>query len=202
MIGASLVWILSRSSTEGRARGVEEGSNAAFTLGDELGHIALDRDRARLRNIFAGANLKDTAEVRKAAESAAKVYAEIIRRQAFEDAREGNISAVDRAAWKRAFDTEMPAVGYAQGYQQAINDVVSGATEAAPHFEFSQKDIGALVEEMDKSQREFLMPAGVYSRSYAPDGKALAVALLNRAVLVTYQRARKDLRPETKAGEA
>ena len=51
---------------------------------------------------------------------------------------------------------------------------------------------------MDKSQREFLIPAGVYRRSYTPNGKALAVALLSGAVGVTYQRARKDLRPETK----
>ena len=54
--------------------------------------------------LFTGVYLKDSTQVRNAAISAAKIYAEIIRRQAFEDAREGKFRAEELGFWKRAVD--------------------------------------------------------------------------------------------------
>ena len=115
-----------------RRRGVEEGAQAAFDIETALVGFLLERDRQRLKGAFKDVDLSDAKQVRAVAQVAGQIYAEIIRRDAFNDARVSNFSRHDREAWERAFDQEMPSVGYEQGYLQGIRDVLKGAGDIAP----------------------------------------------------------------------
>ena len=119
---------------EARKRGIEEGAQAALGMETALVTVHLERDRQRLKDAFKDVDLSDTQRVRAVAHVAGQIYAEIIRRDAFNDARVSNFSHHDREAWEHAFDQEMPAVGYEEGYLQAIRDVLKGAGEIAPAY--------------------------------------------------------------------
>ena len=127
-------WIGHRESVEQRRRGVEEGAQAAFSIDIALVPSVLQRDGRRLKDAFTEVDLSDTKQVRAVAQVAGEIYAEIIRRDAFSDARHSNFSRHDREAWQRAFDQEMPGVGYEQGYLQGVRDVLKGAGEIAPTY--------------------------------------------------------------------
>lgn len=124
-------WIGHRQSMDDRKRGVEEGAQAAFNIQHALVDVLMERDRQRLNEAFKTVDLGDPSQVRQVAQVAGEIYAEIIRRDAFDDARVSNFSQHDRESWQRAFDQEMPPVGYEQGYLQGIRDVLKGANEIA-----------------------------------------------------------------------
>jgi hypothetical protein len=127
-------WIGHRQKAEDRRRAIEEGAQAAFNIEHGVVSFLRERDRQRLKDAFKDVDLSDTKQVRAVAQVAGELYAEIIRRDAFGDARVSNFSQHDRESWKRAFDQEMPSIGYQQGYLQAIRDVIAGAGQVAPSY--------------------------------------------------------------------
>jgi len=134
IVTAIVGWLLGLwQSAQDRKRGVEEGAQAAFDMELALvGWFLLERDQKRLKAAFKDVDLTDTKQVRDVAEIIGNIYAEIIRREAFNDARVNNVSPHDRESWRRAFDEDMPPVGYEQGYLQGIRDVLKGASKVAP----------------------------------------------------------------------
>lgn len=124
-------WLGHWQSTQDRKNGIEEGAQAALEIEHSLVSFLLERDRERIKAVYSNANLSNPKEIRNAAGLAGNIYAEIIRRDAFSDARGGYYTEHDRTSWKRAFDENMPPVGYPDGYLQAIKDVLAGAEEYA-----------------------------------------------------------------------
>ena len=185
-------WLGHRQSMQDRKRGVEEGAQAAFSIELALVSAIMERDRLRLKVAFEAVDLGDTKRVRDVAQLAGEIYAEIIRRDAFDDARVSNFSQHDRESWQRAFDQEMPPVGYKQGYLQAIKDVITGTEEYAQKY-FEEAVAKALVARIDQSQRKFSgPPGGFYLESYDPNGKVLGAELLVEVVVRTFDRAEKE----------
>ena len=185
-------WIGHRESIKDRGRGVEECAQAAFSIEHSLVGFILERDRQRLKDAFKDVDLSDTKQVHAVAQSVGSIYAEIIRCEAFADARDSNFSKQDCEAWQRTFDKEMPPVGYKQGYLQAIVDVIAGVKEYAPKY-FEEQEATSLVARIDQSQRMFAgPPAGFYLDNYDPNGRALGADLLVGVVTRTFHRAEKE----------
>jgi len=185
-------WIGHRQKAEDRKRAIEEGAQSAFNIEHGLVSFLLERDRQRLKDAFNDVDLSDTKQVRAVAQVAGELYAEIIRRDAFGDARVSNFSQHDRDSWRRAFDQPMPSVGYQQGYLQAIKDIISGAEEYAPKY-FDEVVAKDLIAGIDQSQRKFTgPPAGIYLDAYDPNGKVLGAKLLVDVVSRTFDRAEKE----------
>lgn len=125
-------WLGHWQSSQYRKRGVEEGAQAAFSIELALVGFLLERDRQCLKDAFRDVDLTDPKQVRDVAQVVGGIYADIIRQDAFSDARISNFSPHDRESWRRRFDSEMPQVGYEQGYLQGVRDVLQGASQIAP----------------------------------------------------------------------